>query len=201
MRRVPAILIAVTAALLHSSCGAARPSRYYSLDLPMVAPASTNTYEVALLVGRISAPHLYRDDRIVFRTGSTQIGTYEYHRWVEPPTDMLESMLLRLLRASGKYRTVQRLSSNARGDYIVRGRLYQLEEADTSGLVARASFEIELYEQESGTVVWSDFYSHDEPVEGKEVPDVVRAMDRNVQRGLGEVAAGLDQYFAAHPPK
>ena len=192
-------VLLVAAVALVSSCGAARPSKYYALDLPPSAPTSANSHDVALLVGRLSAPHLYRDDRIVYRTGEMQIGTYEYHRWAEPPTDMLESMLLRLLRGSGKYRTVQRLASNTQGDYIVRGRLYQLEEADGPSLAARVSFELELYEKKSGTVVWSHFYSHHEPVSGKEVPDVVQAFNRNVQRGLAEAAASLDRFFASRP--
>lgn len=198
LRVLQTLLITATVALV-AACGAVRPSKYYALDLPPVPPATANSHDVALLVGRLSAPHLYRDDRIVYRTGETQIGTYEYHRWAEPPTDMLESMLLRLLRGSGRYRTVQRLASNTQGDYIVRGRLYQLEESSSPSLSARVSFELELYEKKSGTVVWSHFYSHDEPISGKEVPAVVQALNRNVQRGLAEAAASLDQFFASHP--
>lgn len=199
MRRWLLTVLIVATAVLVSSCGAARPSKYYSLDLPPSPTPSGNSYDVALLVGRLSAPHLYRDDRLVYRTGEAEIGTYEYHRWAEPPTDMLESMLLHLLRSSGKYRTVQRLASNTQGDYIVRGRLHQMEESGSPSLVARVSFELELYEKKSGTVVWSHFYSHDEPVSGKEVPNVVQAFNRNVQRGLAEAAASLDQFFASRP--
>jgi ABC-type uncharacterized transport system auxiliary subunit len=197
MRKWLQTALVIATAALATSCGAARPSRYYELDLPAAPPPATNTYDVSLLVGRLSAPHLYRDDRIVYRTGQTQIGTYEYHRWAEPPTDMLESMLLRMLRASGKYRTVQRLASNTQGDYILRGRLYQMEEADSPALAARVSFELELYEKKSGTVVWTHFYSHDEPVSGKQVPDVVQGFNRNVQSGLAEALTSLDQFFAS----
>lgn len=197
MRRLSHTLLMLITVALASSCGAARPSKYYALDLPPAPAPSGNPYDVALLVGRLTAPHLYRDDRLVYRTGETQIGTYEYHRWAEPPTDMLESMLVRLLRASGKYRTVQHLASNTQGDYILRGRLHQMEESNSPSLMARVSFELELYEKKSGTVVWTHFYSHDEPVSGKEVPDVVQAFNRNVQGGLAEAAASLDQFFAS----
>lgn len=197
MHRYSLVALTVAAAALFSSCGATRPSKYYSLDLPATPPAPSNTYPLALLVGHFSAPHLYRDDRIVYRAGTTQIGTYEYHRWAEPPTDMLEAMLMHLLRSSGKYQTVQRLGSNTHGDYIVRGRLHYLEEGPGSPLAARVAFEVELYELKSGTTVWSHFYSHDEPVTGKEVSAVVAALNRNVQRGLAEVAAGMDQFFTS----
>lgn len=197
-RRFAAVL-ALVPALGLCSCGAARPSQYYTLELPAAADRAGDALGVSLLVGRLAAPHLYRDTRVVYRQGATRIGTYEYHRWAEPPTDMLEAMLLRLLRSSGKYRSVQRLGSNARGDYIVRGRLHQFEEVSGPGLAARVTFEIELYEQASGTTVWSHLYSHDEPVAGKDVPAVIEALNRNVQRGLAEAASRLDDYFAARP--
>jgi hypothetical protein len=53
----------------------------------------------------------------------------------------------------------------------------------------------------TGTTVWTHHYAHDEAVNGKSVPAVVAALDRNVQQGVKEAAASLDQYFAAHPVK
>jgi hypothetical protein len=47
----------------------------------------------------------------------------------------------------------------------------------------------------TGATVWSSDYAHDEPVTEKDVSAVVAAMDRNVRRGLDEVAVGLQQYF------
>lgn len=193
-------MVAVVATL--TACGGtARPSKFYSLELPSAPAASGEPYPVSVMVGRMTAPHIYRDDRIVYRTG-IELGTYEYHRWAEPPTDMLEAMLTRQLRASGKYKSVQTLRSNATGDYIVRGRLHEMEEVNTGqGLVARVALEIELFHRESGTTVWSQFYEHDEPVTGKEVPDVVGALSRNVLAGIQQVTAGMDRYFATHPQK
>jgi ABC-type uncharacterized transport system auxiliary subunit len=57
--------------------------------------------------------------------------------------------------------------------------------------------EFELYERKSGRVVWSHFYSQKEPVQGKAMSAIVTALDLNLDRGLTEIAAGLDQYFAA----
>lgn len=198
--RSAAIALAVAAL---AGCGSTRPSKYYQLEVPATPPPVEvrNIYPVTLLVGRIGAPHILRDDRIAYRTGPVQMGTYEYHRWAEPPTEMVEGILMRLLRASGRYRGVQPQRSNARGDFIIRGRLHEFEEVSQPQLAARVAMEFELDEIETGTTVWSQFYSHDEPANGKDVPAVVEALERNVQRGLQQVAAGLDQYFATHPPK
>jgi hypothetical protein len=40
-----------------------------------------------------------------------------------------------------------------------------------------------------------------EPVQGKEISAVVTALDLNLDRGLKEVAAGLNQYFSANVPR
>jgi ABC-type uncharacterized transport system auxiliary subunit len=204
MRRVNCVVAVALGVVGMAGCGgAARPSKYYQLALPPSPPPATGTeaYPVALLVGRLTAPHLYRDDRIVYRTGGEQMGTYEYHRWAEPPTEMLEAILLRMLRQSGRYQTVQLLRSNSRGDFILRGRLHNFEEIASEPILARVALEIELFEVKSGTTVWSQFYSHDEPVKSKEVPAIVEALDRNVQQGMAQIIAGIDQYFRSHPPK
>jgi len=193
-------LVAALAIAL-AGCGATRPSKFYSLELPANSAAAGTTLDVNLLVGRITAPHLLRDTRIVYRAAGTEMGTYEFHRWVEPPTDMIEALLLRALRASGKYRSVQPLRSSARGDFILRGRLHEFEEVSGSSLAARVVLEVDLFEASSGTTVWSHLYRRDEPVEGKDVPAVVEAFNRNVQRSIGEITAALDQHFTQNPPK
>lgn len=185
-----------------TACGAARPSKFYELNIPesSAAPAATPRFQTDLLVGRIIAPQLYQDDRIVYRQGSTQLGAYEYHRWAEPPANSIEGSLLHVLRYSGLYRSVQSLRSNARGDFILRGHLHELDEITGSNLVARVDFEVELFSQKSGTVVWSQHYNQDEQVNGKQVADVVEALNRNLQRGIEQVSAGLANYFAKNPP-
>lgn len=203
MRRIAVACGLATILAGITACGAARPSKFYELDIPetSMAPAGSPRFQTDLLVGRIIAPHLYRDDRIVYRTGTTQLGTYEYHRWAEPPADTIESLFVRTLRSSGQYRSVQSLRSNARGDYILRGRLHELDEITGSSLVARVDFEVELYSQKSGTVVWAHHYNQDEPVNGKKVSDVVDALNRNLKRAIDQVNTGLADHFTKNPPQ
>jgi ABC-type uncharacterized transport system auxiliary subunit len=66
-------------------------------------------------------------------------------------------------------------------------------------LSVRVAFDFELRDSKTETTVWSYSYAHDQPVNGRGVSAVVAAMDRDVQSGLSEVLAGLDQYFSAHP--
>jgi len=193
---VPALVFCLA---IMNGCGAARPSKFYQLTVPNdpVSAEDRATYPAALLLGPITTSHLYRDDRIVYTSNGEAMGTYEYARWAEPPSEMIADLLLRELRSSRRYRQVYSLRSDVRGDYLLRGHLYDFREISGNGLAARVSFEFELRDSKTGAIVWTRSYTHDEPVAGKDVPAVVAALDRNVQNGLREITAGLEQYFVA----
>ena len=199
MRRTATVLMVATMAGTLCNCGAARPSKYYQLTIPgEVSPARVQQpYPVTLLVAPISASHLYREDRIVYSTGS-EMGTYEYQRWAEPPSEMIEEMLTRELRQSGRFHAVYSQNSSTHGDYLVRGHLYDFKEVSSGSLLARVTVELELRDLKSGATVWTHFYTHDEPVARKDVPAVIVALDRNTQRGISESTASLEEYFEAH---
>ncbi len=190
-------LAALVAGLL-TGCGAARPSKYYQLTVPGEASTVTQhaTYPVSLLLGPLRASHLYREDHIVYSSASESMGTYEYQQWAEPPTEMLVEVLLRELRTSGKFKAVDILRSNSRGDYILYGRLYDFKEISGPPLMARLTMDLELRDSKTDAIVWTHFYSHDEPVSAKNVPAVVAALDRNAQRAMDEVKSSLEQYFS-----
>src|SRR5580704_2231369 len=196
-----ALIFALTA-LLSSGCGSARPIKYYQLTVPGdLAPATDpSPFPITLLVGPLTGSHLYREDHIIYSMPGENMGMYESQRWAEPPTEMMQDVLFRELRASGRYRTVNTLRSNARGDFMLQGRLYDFKEVSANPLVARVAVEYELREMKSGATVWSHYYSHDEPAGGKDVSAVVAALDRNVQGIAAQIKAGLEQYFTEHPP-
>jgi ABC-type uncharacterized transport system auxiliary subunit len=187
---------------LLSACGAARPSTYYALTLARDAvPAANPTpHPVTLLLGRITSSELDRDGQIVYTSTGQVMGTYEYHRWAEPPSEMINNLLLRELRMSGHYRNVYLLRSDVSGDYVLSGTLYDLREVDGEALAARVAFEFDLRNIKTGVTVWSHYYSHDEPVNRRDMTAVVASMTGNVQSGLNEVLEGLDQYFSTHVP-
>ena len=195
------LLTLALAAVLAAGCGAARPSKYYQLTVPgdSAPAANADSFPVTVLIGRLTAPDLYREDQIVYSSGES-MGTYEYHRWSEPPTEMIQEILLRQFRASGRFRGVYTLRSDIRGDYLLHGHLFDFKEVSGNGILARVTMEMELRNIKTGTTIWTHFYSHDEPAAGKDVAAVVAALDKDVQQGVMEMRASLEQYFTAHPP-
>lgn len=182
-------------------CVKARTLRYYTLSIP---PAATQTeaqlIPVTIVVGRLNAPHLLRDNRVVYAMSDVELGVDEYHRWSEPPTGLIERLLVEKLRASRQYRAVQHLSSTTRGDYILRGHLGALNEVDDpAGIKARFTLQLELLDLKAGTIVWNERFTSDEPVPQKTVTSVVQTLQKSVNTGLDQLTASLGQYFATHP--
>ncbi len=187
-------------AVLLASCGVAKPVHYYALETPSITPSGGGALPVTLMIGHFSAPNVYRDTRLVYRQGANQMDIYEQQRWAEPPAEMVRDMLLRLLRASGRYRSVHLMGSNVRGDYVVRGRVQHFEEVDAPSLGGRVEMEAELYDPATGATIWTHHYQQEEAANGTTVTAVVEAINRAAQKGVAEVAASLDQYLTEHPP-
>lgn len=200
MRRALLTLAVLALAGFYSSCGASRPVKFYTLAIPPAPAATASQFPVDIVVGRLDADEIYRLDKIAYGSGPVELELYENDRWASPPVDMIRDLLVSTLRASGQYRSVSPLSSMVHGDYIVRGKIFSLCEVDKPQLVARFSARIDLYETKTHTLVWSSsIYSHDEPVTGGTVADVVEALNTNVSLGLHQFATELGEYFAAHP--
>ena len=196
----------VLSALL-AGCGAARPNKYYQLTIPndvAVDPPGTSVHPVSIIVGSLSASHLYREDHIVYGSSGENMGTYEYQRWAEPPAEMIQDVITHALRNSGRFRSVLALRSNVRGDYLLHGHLYEFREITGASMAGRLGMELQLRDTRTGETVWTHQYTHDEPVaaagKNKDVSAVVSALNHNVQRAAAEFASSLDQYFTAHPP-
>ena len=200
MRRTIPFMGVLLVAVGLGACGSGRPIRYYTVELPAAPQPSTSVYPITLLIGRIGAPGILQDEPIAYRSGPNEIGTYDYHHWAEPPVQTLKVILTRQLRASGKYQSVAELGGSAQGEFVLQGRLYDFEEVDAGGTTALVTMEFELLERKTGKIVWTHFYSHSDPVQGKEISDVVSALDHNLVRGLTEVASELDAYFSTHVP-
>jgi ABC-type uncharacterized transport system auxiliary subunit len=197
-----AFVAAMAFLVVVAGCGSARPIKYYQISPPPAAAApSGEPINVGILVRLPVTSHIYREDPIVYSSETYQFGTYETHRWAEPPAEMLQSALVRGLRASGRFRAVQTQRSSSTGEYLLVSQLYGFNEMTGANMAARLSYDVDLRELKTGNVVWSHSYNHDEPSAARDVPSLVAAMDKNVQRSVQEVQAGLDDYFKNHPSK
>jgi len=56
---------------------------------PVSPQANASRLPVTILVGRLSAPRILRDDAWSTAMTDVEMGVDEYHRWTEPPTEMI----------------------------------------------------------------------------------------------------------------
>jgi len=185
--------------MVWGGCGSPRPIKYYSVQIPASPAPSNPSYPIDILVGRIAGPDILEASSIVYKTGTNEMGTYQYHRWTQAPVEMVQEKLICFLRKSGDYQSVSGVTGTTGVGLMVRGRLYEFTEVDGDSINGLVTMEFDLYDRKAAKVLWSHFYSQTEPVHGKTVPMVVQAIDRNLDRGLKEVATGLGKYFADHP--
>jgi ABC-type uncharacterized transport system auxiliary subunit len=190
-------ILVMVVALMASGCLPHKVQYYQLSGSDKQAPPAEGG--PALLVGRIATPQALRDGRIRYREGPNEVGAYEYHRWTDPPGIMVRDSLIQILRASGRYKSVEEMASSAAGDYSVRGKLLEFAELDGAGIQTRVSLDLELREIKTGRLVWSQLLTRDDPVEAKKVSDVVQSLDRNLRAVLDEAVAAIGQKLDAHP--
>jgi len=184
----------IAAILVTAGCAPTRPVHYYTL-----APVSPPVFQLnpagpTMLVGIILTPEFLQDDRIHFRAGSNEAGSYEYHRWVARPGAVVGESLVRALRGSGRYRRVMEAYSSSAGDYLLRGRLYEFDEVDNPAIQTKISLHLVLIDAKTNRDVWSHPFEREEPASGKTIEEVVRSMDRNLQQVVKEAVAEIDRF-------
>jgi cholesterol transport system auxiliary component len=197
MRFMTSICLAIAGGLVAASCVATRPVHYYTIEPVSPAANQGKPDGLSLLVGDIATPEALQDGRIRYRTGSNEVGAYEYHRWTERPGSMVRDSLMRALRASGKYQRVIESTSSANGDYLVRGKLYEFGEVDNASIQTKISLHVELVDKKTNRNVWDRLVEREEPVGSKSVADVVQSLDRNLQRVVSDTAAEIDKFLAS----
>ncbi len=199
MNRASGSVVLSLFALILCGCGSTKPIHYYTIQSSTAPALSTGAPSLSLLVARVSGAEYLRGTPIAYRVGNNEIGMYEFSRWVEPPVEMVQINLIHALKSTGNYMSVDSLGSSSDGQFVVRGRLYDFEEVDGASITGLVSMEFELYDRKSGKIVWSHSYSQSEPVQSKEMSAVVSALNANLDRGLQETAAGLNEYFSSKP--
>jgi len=179
-------------ALTAVACGGAPRSNFYTIGYTPPEHSSAAPAMAKLGVEIPRASHLLRQDRIVYFTTQNEMNFYQYHRWGEPPVFLVQSLLIRHLRAADLFRNVVPYRAQKGLDYVLRGRLLAMEEVDTpTEVTARFGLELELVRQKDTQVIWTGRASRQRPASAKTVPALVEAMNGCVHESLQELTASL----------
>ena len=189
-------------ALLVAGCGGKiRSSHYYALEIPPAPRAAESgpRLPATVAVRRFETPAYLRQGRIVYREAPAEIGFYEYHRWAADPAAMVTSAVIDALRSSQLVSFVKPYDGQGQQDYLMSGRLKQLEEIDSAGTVrVAAKLSAELVDLRTGAMVWAGEDSETLGVETRNVNSVVVEMSHAVQASIDRLVASMRQQLPAN---
>jgi len=193
-RTVTRIVFCLAALVILTSCaGKVRYPNYYTLNLPAPPdpPAGENAHAI-LAIREFRAPAYLRQGAIVYKTSPEQIGFYAYDRWATDPRDFVTNAVVERLRASGIFARVQPYDGSHDVNYVLSGRLEQLDELDYQGSVkVQVAISAEMTSIATGATVWSNAVSEIGDVNQRDVPAIVSEMNRTMERAINKLLSPM----------
>jgi len=188
------ILLALSSLIILAGCsGKMRYTSYYTLHLPAPPdPPPAENANVTVAIREFSASAYLRGGAIVYKASPESIGFYAYHRWAVDPCEFVTDSVMDRLGASGAFAHVKRYDGQPGAEYLVSGRLENLEEIDYAGGVKVAvTISAQMTRVDTGATVWSNAVSEVGDVDKRDVPAVVSAMSRTMDRAMQELLTPL----------
>ncbi len=121
------IKIAITLLVAVQCCGClslrqpARDMFYYTLEYAAPAPAEPDTADVLIKVRKFTAAPDYNTRRIIYRDASFARNSYNYHKWMSYPEDMVGALMTRDLLMSQRFSAVIDEQSPLFENYALEG--------------------------------------------------------------------------------
>jgi len=188
------ILLALSSLIILVGCsGKMRYTNYYTLHLPAPPdPPPAENANVTVAIREFSAPAYLRGGAIVYKASPESVGFYAYHRWAVDPCEFVTDSITNRLSATGLFAHVKRYDGRPGAEYLVSGRLENLEEIDYEGGVKVAvTISAQMTRVDTGATVWSNAVSEVGDVDKRDVPAVVSAMSRTLDRAMQELLTPL----------
>ena len=182
-----AVGFALATLIILAGCGgAAKYPNYYTLHVPPPPdPPTPDNVHATLAIREFRSPTYLRQGAIVYKTSPERIGFYNYHRWAVDPREFLTNAVADRLRASGNFAQVKLYDGRPGVDYVLSGRLEELEEIDyQSGVKVRVAISAQMTNLATGATVWTNSVSEDGMVSQRDVPAIVSEMNGTMGRAI-----------------
>jgi ABC-type uncharacterized transport system auxiliary subunit len=186
-----------------TGCGKLPLIHYYDIHYPQAAALhSAPKLKETLGIAGFTASFSYRQSRLLYReeTPATKVGFYEDRRWVSSPTELVTLAAISHFRQSGLFARVIPNPGDSSVDYVLKGRITELEELDKpDGYYAKVSLEAELYDlrQKRQTVIWTGAVHRQRKTSVRNVDDIANELSLAVGEALQELVSQLDTVLPA----
>ena len=182
------------------------PVTIYSPQARAAADPAWPQVEWQLAIAKPTATRLLDSPRIAVRPIPGELQVYRSASWAQPPTEMLEASVLRVLEDSGRIAGVGRLATGMRSDYRLAMDVRRFESDYQGGALPVATIEISatLLNNRDQRIVARHTFLREETAATTDVGTVTDAFGRALASIAGEIAGwtlaqGQDD-ASAHPP-
>ena len=187
MKQLKRAGFALAALMVLGGCGGAvKYPIYYTLHVPPPPdPPMAENVRSTLAVREFRSPTYLHQGAIVYKTSPEQIGFYDYQRWAVDPREFVTNAVADRLRASGNFAQVKSYDGRPDINYILSGRLEELDEIDyEAGVKVKVAISAQMVNVATGATVWSNSVSEVGNVDNRDVPAVVAAMNATMGRAI-----------------
>ena len=201
-RTLTTIVFSLTALVMLTSCGGrVRYPNYYTLNLPAPPdPPPAENVHAAVAIREFRAPAYLKQGAIVYKPSPEQVSFYAYHRWAINPCEFVTNSVIERLRASGGFARVKPYDGRPDTEYVLSGRLEKLEEIDYEGGVkVEVAISAQMTNLATGATVWTNAVSEVGDVNKRDVPAVVSAMNRTMERAIEKLLSPMPGDVATGP--
>jgi ABC-type uncharacterized transport system auxiliary subunit len=187
--------------LLVSGCFTNIPLTHYYTFQPAGEKAvqkDTSKYPYVIGVEEFEANVPYKQDKIVFRTSAYEVNFYEYHKWLRPPTELLQEQAVELLISSALFQKVHTYVFESFADYSLHGRIVMFDQwygKDTAASV-HVGITYQLISHEQQRIVWSDTITVTTPISSLGVIETVKAFESALYDNILQAIAAIDQVLS-----
>jgi len=173
------------------------PTTYYTLEYPSPRPSSQVTADTVLRLEDMESPSEPAGRDILYRSGPFMRDAYRYHRWHVPPTDMVQGLLLRDIRASGLFRAVLSPAEAGTARYLLSGRVEEfLQREDQGSSLATLVISMTLVDTggngEIDRIVLQNTYRLAEPLGSRKPADLAKGMSAAMAHLSRELIIDID---------
>lgn len=169
------------------------PVTIYAPEFTAAADPAWLRMDAQLAIAKPSASRLVDSPRIAVRPVPGELQVYRGAAWAQPPTDMVEASVLRLLEDSGKIAGVGRLATGLRSDYRLALDVRRFESDYAGGPLPAATIEISalLLNNRDQRIVASRTFTRIQPVATTDVASVAAAFGQALSAVSTDIAGWI----------
>ena len=183
-------LLAALAGCSILGSGSRDPVTIYSPQARATADPAWPQVEWQLAISKPSATRLIDSPRIAVRPIPGELQVYRGSSWAQPPTDMLEASVLRVLEDSGRIAGVGRLATGMLSDYRLAMDVRRFEADYRGGGEPAATIEVSatLFDIRDQRIVARRTFERVQPAPATDVATVANAFDQALASISAEIA-------------